>query len=442
MKFIYSTLLFFFFTASLQAIESPQPLEAPADITISQSNLDHAFLILCAALVFLMQAGFALLELGYVRSKNCLNVLMKNSVDFCVAMLCFLFVGFSLMFSNSMGGWIGGDFLWLSSEKADSPIWSFWIFQAVFVATAATITSGAMAERTKFSGYLIYTIFISTILYPILGHWSWAGLSEGLTANFDSSKGWLETAGFHDFAGSTVVHAVGGACALAGIIVIGPRRGRFNSDGSAVLIPNHNVPLIALGSFILIFGWFGFNCGSLRGAGPELGRIAVNTLVAGAAGGIFSMFTFWLRDGRPEPLSVLNGILGGLVAITACCNVVTPGSAALIGIIAGLVSTLGAEFLLKLRLDDVVGAVPVHFFNGIWGTLAVAIFHQDGFVLNNLGTQFLGAFVISIGAFAASYLAFKVIDATVGLRATDDEEEDGLDFSEHASSAYPEFKQS
>lgn len=421
-------------------LDAGQPV---ADAEVAQpeasGNIDTVFVIICAALVFFMQAGFALLELGCVRSKNCLNVVMKNAVDFCVACLCFLFIGFSLMFGKSLGGFVGGDVAWLSSFDGSSGIWTFWIFQAVFVATAATITSGAMAERTKFSGYIVYTIVISTVIYPVLGHWAWGSFAGGLEEGFGGAPGWLEGKGFLDFAGSSVVHGIGGACALAGVIVVGPRKGRFTKDGTPLLIAGHNIPLVALGTLILTFGWFGFNCGSLLAADASMGRIAVNTMVAAASGGLFSMLAFWFRDGRSEPLSMLNGILGGLVAITACCSVVTPASAVAIGAIAGVIGTIGAEALLKLKIDDVVGAIPVHLFNGIWGTLAVAIFNEGGFSIQNLGTQALGAFSITISAFVLALLSFLAIKFTVGLRATEEEEDDGLDFSEHASNAYPDF---
>ncbi len=405
-----------------------------------RKDLNSSFLLFCAALVFLMQAGFCLLELGCVRAKNCLNVVMKNAVDFCIAILCFLFIGFGLMFGKSVGGWVGGDIQWLSNFQGGSDIWVFFIFQAVFVATAATIVSGAMAERTKFVGYVLYTILITAIIYPVLGHWAWGAGAGGLEENFGGTEGWLESKLFTDFAGSTVVHGVGGACALAGVLVVGPRRGRFAKDGTPLLITGHNIPLVALGTFLLIFGWFGFNCGSNLVAGAEIGRIAVNTLVAAAAAGLTGMMAFWFRDGRPDPLSTLNGILGGLVSITACCHTVTPASAMMIGAVGGLVSTLGAEALLKFGIDDVVGAIPVHLFNGIWGTLCVAIFNENGFQVSNLGVQALGAFGMTGAAFAVAYGGFLLIHRTVGLRATEEEEEDGLDFSEHASNAYPDFR--
>jgi ammonium transporter, Amt family len=428
---------------------TPQPVEVPPvpgvpviseEASSVQSNVDTIFVLVSAALVFFMQAGFALLELGCVRAKNCLNVVMKNIVDFCVAMICFLFIGFSLMFGGTIGGWMGGEIAWLSNFDGASAFWTFWIFQAVFVATAATITSGAMAERTKFMGYICYTVLITGFIYPVLGHWAWGSFAGGLEEGFGGDAGWLEAKGFVDFAGSTVVHGVGGACALAGVLIVGARRGRFSKDGTPLLIAGHNIPLVALGTLILIFGWFGFNCGSNLEANGSVGRIAANTMLAAAGGGLFGLLAFWFRDGRPEPLSLMNGALGGLVAVTACCHTVTPLSAIILGAVAGVIATLGAEALLRLKIDDVVGAVPVHLFNGIWGTLCVAIFNEGGFKMEALGIQALGAFSITGAAFFTALIGFKLIDLVVGLRATEEEELDGLDFSEHASTAYPDFK--
>jgi Amt family ammonium transporter len=400
---------------------------APADVT---------WILLCAALVFFMQAGFALLELGMTRAKNCINVAMKNVLDFCVASVCFFLFGFSLMFANS-NGWFSKDFIWLSSFGENHKIWIFWVFQVVFAGTAATIISGAIAERTKFVGYLIFTILISGVIYPILGHWAWGSFGGAWGAG--SEKGWLEAMGFIDFAGSTVVHGIGGACALAGVIVVGPRTGRFMANGRAYLIPGHNIPLAVLGAFILFFGWFGFNAGSALAANMSVARITVNTILAASSGGLIGMCVFWKLEGKPEVGSVLNSILAGLVAITACCHCVSPVSALIIGGIAGVISSCGTILMEKLRLDDVVGAVPVHLLNGIWGTLCVALFYEKGFSLSMLGVQALGTFAITGAAFIASFTIFKLIDKFVGLRATDEEQKLGLDFAEHASNAYPYF---
>ena len=421
--------------AAADAVAAPA---AAADETLRR-DVDGLFVLVAAALVFFMQAGFCMLELGFVRAKNCLNVVMKNVSDFCVSMISFLLIGFSLMFGSSLGGWFGGDIAWLSKFGEGSSLWIFWLFQAVFAATAATIVSGAMAERTKFVGYLAYSAMISGFVYPILGHWAWGSFAGGLEEGFGGDAGWLEARGFVDFAGSSVVHGVGGACALAGVLVLGPRTGRFTADGTPRLIAGHNIPLVAVGTFVLAFGWFGFNCGSNLAVGPEIGRIGANTILSASTGGLFAMLAFWFHDGRPSPSRMLNGVLGGLVAITACCHVVTPSSALIIGAIAGILSSVGEDLLIRAKVDDVVGAVPVHLFNGIWGTLSVAIFHQDGFNVQNLGIQALGTFSICGAAFGVSFLGFLLIKSTIGLRATPEEEEDGLDFSEHASNAYPDF---
>ncbi len=406
----------------------------------TQKNLNLVWTVVAAALVFFMQAGFCLLESGSARAKNSINVVMKNVLDFCVSAVAYLFIGFALMFGTSYGGWLGVGPFWLSDFPAESPIWSLWIFQVVFAGTAATIISGAMAERTKFIGYVIFSAVISGLIYPVLGHWAWGGAAAGIEEGFGEGLGWLGAMGFADFAGSTVVHGIGGAAALAGVIVIGPRVGRFAADGSPRLIPAHNIPMAALGTFILWFGWFGFNAGSTLAGTAEIGRIAVNTLVAASIGGISAMLTVWTIDRRPDVLTTLNGTLGGLVAITACCNVVTPFSAFLIGFAAGIITALGTMLLEKVKVDDVVGAVPVHLFCGIWGTLCVALFHEDGFVAESLQIQAIGALSITAAAFVLSLIAFVIINAIFKIRATEREQEDGLDFSEHSANAYPDFQ--
>ena len=411
-------------------------------------DMNLLFVFVCAGMVFLMQAGFCLLELGYARSKSCLNVVMKNATDICVAVVLYFVVGFGIMFGLSKAGWIGSELPWISDFSADSPIWMFLLFQSMFVGTAATIVSGALAERAKFMGYLVFSAVLSGFIYPISGHWAWGNLSGGLVEGFgylsetdgvQHSGGWLADMGFIDFAGSTVVHAVGGAAALAGIIVIGARKGRFAEDGTPKLVSGHNKPLVALGTLILWFGWFGFNGGSALEINASVGRITFNTLLAGCAGGLSAMICYWGLQGRPSPSALLNGILAGCAAITAGCANVTPISAVLIGLIGGIVAIFVEIALLKFKLDDVVGAVPVHLGAGVWGTIAVAIFHEDGFSYNQLWVQTLGTFVISVYAFGASFVTFKVIGMTIGIRTSEEDEAIGLDFAEHASSAYPEF---
>ncbi|MEM6820796.1 MAG: ammonium transporter [Verrucomicrobiota bacterium] len=421
----------------------------PTDAPITPlDNSTLYWVVVAGILIFFMQAGFCLLELGFSRSKNCLNIVMKNLLDICISTVFFYLVGFGLMFGPSIAGFVGeGPFvpnktsvIYGQTMDSTSPAWTFWFFQAMFVGTAVTIASGAMAERTKFIGYLVYCVLISAILYPIIGHWCWNGtVGEAFLGSSDSA-GWLAKMGFEDFAGSTVVHTVGGACALAGILVVGPRCGRFLPDGSSRLIVGHNIPLAALGTFILWFGWYGFNGGAAMIADTTIGRILVATTLAAAMGATSSSISMWIHLGRPDPAIAYNGCLGGLVSVTACCHVVQPGHALLIGTIAGLISTYGSIAEEKLKIDDVVGAIPVHLLNGIWGTLCVAIFNESGFDLKMVYVQALGALVCAGTAFIGAYLIFTVIDITVGLRVPDIEQQEGLDFHEHCASAYPEFQ--
>ena len=398
---------------------------------------DIAFIIICAALVFIMQAGFCLLEMGFSRAKNAINIVMKNVCDMSAGMLGFFFVGFGLMFGWSQGGFLGfGNFAFSSDYAADSSVWVFFLFQAMFAATTVTISSGAMAERTYFPGYLVYAAIACTFIYPFLGHWVWGGGGEAF--GFGSGEGWLYKMGFRDFAGSTVVHAVGGAFALAGIITIGPRHGRFLADGSERIFSGHNIPLGALGLFLLFFGWFGFNCGSNLAVDGTIGLIATNTMLSGSAALITGMLVHWLVRGWADAESAINGALGGLVAITACCNVVAPWAACIVGIVAAILVVFGGSILLKFKLDDAVGAVPVHLFCGIWGTLCVTLFNATE-PLKNIGAQVTGALVVPACAFGIAMVIFKIIDMTIGLRAGEEAQEQGLDFAEHSATAYPDF---
>jgi ammonium transporter, Amt family len=425
--------------AAAVAVEAVATVDKAAVETI-QLNLNYVWIILTGALVFIMQAGFAMVELGFARAKNSINIVMKNFLDFCISVIAFLFVGFALMFGTTYKGWAGTDGFWVSTFPADSSFWVFWFFQVVFAGTACTIVSGAMAERTKFVGYLLYAAILSGIIYPICGHWAWGSFGGAFGAG--GTKGWLEAMGFIDFAGSSVVHGVGGACALAGILVIGPRLGRFAKDGTPRLIAGHNIPLAALGAFLLWFGWFGFNAGSSLSATSLIGRIAVNTTVAPAAAALSAMISMWFVQGRPDVGITLNGALGGAVGITACCANLNPASAFVVGIVAGLLTTIATIALERMQIDDAVGAVPVHLVNGWWGTLCVALFDEKGFNAHQLGVQAIGTFSITISAFVACFIVFKIIHSLIGLRATDDEQEDGLDFAEHSANAYPDFNTS
>jgi ammonium transporter, Amt family len=434
--------------AIIQKLEKTEPTQVPAQSLVPetttatagqvQKNLNYVWMVIAGMVVFLMQAGFAMVELGMSRAKNSINIVMKNFLDFAISCMAFLAVGFGLMFGTTAGGWLGTDGFWLSSVPGDSPLWCFWFYQAIFAGTACTIVSGAMAERTKFLGYLAYAAVLSALIYPVCGHWVWGSLAGSF--GLGGTQGWLQTLGYIDFAGSSVVHACGGACALAGIIVVGARQGRFGKDGTPRMIAGHNIPLAALGVFLLWMGWFGFNAGSTLIADASIGRIVANTTVGPAAAAFTAMISMWYVQGRPDVGITLNGALGGAVGITASCHMITPGSAMLIGAIAGILTTLLTVGLEKMCLDDAVGAVPVHLGNGIWGTLAVALFDEKGFNLAQLGVQSAGVLAIVGMTFLSCFALFKLIHLSIGLRADDLEQADGLDFAEHAANAYPDFQ--
>jgi len=414
-------------------VESTALTQTAAMVAAERPALDFVWTLLAAFLVFFMQAGFAMVEVGFTRAKNATNIIMKNLMDCSVGALAFWAVGFGLMFGRSATGLFGADGFFLSGLGGDPWTFAFWVFQAVFAATAATIVSGAMAERTKFASYLLYSLVISAFVYPVFGSWAWGGLFHG--------GGWLEKAGFIDFAGSSVVHSVGGWCALAGAMVLGPRLGKYNGDGSPRPIPGHNIPIAALGVFILWFGWFGFNAGSTTsGSDPSIAAIAANTYLAAAAGAVGALLTSWLRFGAPDSSMSLNGVLAGLVAVTAGCANVGQGSAAAIGLLAGVIVVFAITFIeQRLRVDDPVGAISVHGVCGAWGTLAAGIFATGGPSLTAVGVQALGVLVCFVWAFGNGYLLFRLLAATVGLRASAEEELGGLDAGEHRSNAYPEF---
>ena len=410
--------------------------EAPLTADTVQSHVNFVWTLVAAFLVFIMQAGFAMVESGFTRAKNACNIMMKNMMDFCVGAIAYWALGFGLMFGIGTGFFGHSDFF-LSGAVGDGAAWNyaFWMFQVVFAATTATIISGAVAERTKFSAYIIYSVLVSLILYPVFGHWAWGNLFHG-----DAASGWLAKLGFIDFAGSTVVHSMGGWLSLAGAIVVGPRLGKYDKDGKVKPIPGHNIPLASLGVFLLFFGWFGFNPGSTTAGIPEIARIAVTTCLAGAAGACSAMFYTWLRYRKPDVGMTLNGLLAGLVAITAGCANVTPLSAVIIGAVAGVVVVLSVLFFDKIRIDDPVGAVSVHGVCGAWGTLAAGLFDVAGFSLHTVGVQLLGIGACFVWAFGTGMLVFKAIDLTIGMRVSREEELAGLDFSEHGASAYPDFQ--
>lgn len=406
---------------------------------VTQTNINYVWTILAAILVFFMQAGFALLEAGLSRSKNAVNIIMKNFMDVAAGGLVFFAVGFALMFGTTAGGWIGTDGFFLSGIAGQETTWTwaFFIFQAVFAATAATIVSGAVAERTKFTGYLIFSILITGVIYPIFGSWAWGGLFNG--------SGWLESLGFIDFAGSTVVHSVGGWAALAGALVVGPRVGKYDKQGKPVHMPGHSLPFAALGVFILWFGWFGFNAGSTTAGDTSIALIAMNTFLAAGAGATFSMIVTWLKDGKPDAPMTINGVLAGLVGITAGCANLSPGFAIITGAIAGIIVVFASEWLEKF-VDDPVGAIAVHGVCGAWGTLAAGLFDvsaglwgTEGFDPSIIGVQLLGIAAAFLWTFTVSYILFSIIKSTVGLRVNGELEAKGLDLHEHDNRAYPEF---
>jgi len=399
-------------------------------------SIDTVWVLITAALVFFMQAGFAFVEAGFTRSKNTVNILYKNLMDFAVGSIIFWALGFGLMFGTDIGGFIGTpDLFFKNGWTGAIPAEAFLIFQTVFAATAATIVSGAMAERTEFKSYLIYSLIISAVIYPTSGHWIWGG-------------GWLAqmSTPFHDFAGSTVVHMLGGVIALTGALALGPRIGKY--DGKKVnAIPGHNIPYGTLGVFILWLGWFGFNPGSQLAASGSanadaISHIFVTTNMAGAAGALAGLLISWMRWGKPSLSFALNGALAGLVAVTAGCDAVSDTGAIAIGLIAGVVLVYAVSFIDNtLRIDDPVGAVSVHGICGGLGTIMVGLFSQTGGLFYGHGaslliTQIIGVFAVAAFAFVSGFILFKVLKSTVGLRVPKRIEEEGLDIYEHGESAY------
>ncbi len=414
------------------------------ELSIGQlgEGIDTVWVLLGAFLVFFMQAGFGMVEAGFIRAKNTCNILTKNFLDFCMASLGFFLIGYGLMFGdgNAFMG-LKGLCLWGLEPTANGlPLYAFWLFQAAFCGAAATIVAGGMAERMKFPAYLVYSFLISALIYPLVGHWIWGG-------------GWLSGMGFADFAGSTVVHTVGGCAALVGTSMLGPREGKYGIDGKPNVLAGHNIPLASLGVFILWFGWFGFNAGSTLGVGDGslIGRVAINTNLAACTGGIAAMLTVWKRFGKPDLSMAMNGALAGLVAITAPCAYVEPWAALVIGAVGGYVVVRAVELLDKLQIDDPVGAFPVHGVCGIWGTLSVGIFGKAALGLANngfaysgnpmqLGIQMVGSVSTIVFVVISMGVVFKAIDLTVGLRVSRDEELEGLDIGEHGMEAYGGFQ--
>jgi Amt family ammonium transporter len=408
----------------------------------SQVGIDTLWVMIAAFLVFIMQAGFGMLEAGLIRTKNTCNILMNNFLDFCMASMGFFIFGYAIMFGAGNGfmglrGWalIG------ANSSGHLPLYAEWFFHAVFCGAAATIVAGGISERMKFKAYLMYSFIISAIVYPLVGHWIWGG-------------GWLSKLSFTDFAGSTVVHVVGGSAALMGTFILGPRIGKYNKDGSANAIEGHSMTLASLGTLILWFAWFGFNPGSTLsvGDGSQIAHVAVTTNLAAAAGALSAMFFAWKKFSKPDLTMTMNGALAGLVAITAPCAFVEPFEAIIIGAIGGIIVVIGTIFLDKIHIDDPVGAVPVHAMNGIWGTLALGIFghkslglaregllHGGGFT--QLGVQVLGVLTVVMFVTSVMFIVFKLIDKLIGgLRVSRDEELKGLDISQHGMESYAGFQ--
>lgn len=405
-----------------------------------QGTLNAIWILIASILVIFMNAGFGMLETGFCRQKNAVNILTKNLIVFAIATIGYWAIGFSLMFGGD-NGFIGGGGWFLSSEDPGTygldpfpsglPIPVFFLFQAAFAGTSATIVSGAVAERIKFTDFLIFSLLITGVSYPITGHWVWSG------------SGWLGGLGFSDFAGSTVVHSVGGWAALVGAAILGPREGKYR-DGRINAIPGHNMSIATLGCLILWIGWFGFNPGSELAANEAVAFIAVTTNLAAAAGGITATFTSWFKDGKPDLSMVINGILAGLVGITAGCNGVNYWGAVIIGAIAGIIVVFSVSFFDQIKIDDPVGATSVHLVCGIWGTLAVGLFNTESGLLfgggiGQLISQIIG--IVSIGAFTVifSAIVWIILKSALGLRVTPEEEIHGLDIGEHGMEAYSGF---
>lgn len=438
MRYLSATAVLGLGTVTQAAAEEPALSEVVRRFELA---FDMLWLVLAAVLVFFMQAGFAMVESGLSRAKNAGNIMMKNLMDFSAGAVAYWAVGWGLMYGASLAGIIGSDQFFLSG--ADSALYRDWMFQVVFAATAATIVSGAMAERTKFGGYLVYSVFISALIYPISGHWIWNG-------------GWLAELGFHDFAGSTVVHSVGAWAALVGAFFLGARKGKYVRAGNKTVvraIPGHNMPLAALGVFILWFGWYGFNAGStLSGTDPDIAHVAVTTTLAASAGAIGAMITSWKWFGKPDPSMSLNGALAGLVGITAGTWVVSPLGALFIGAVAGVLVVASVEFIDKvLHIDDPVGAVSVHGVCGAWGTLAVGLFADGvndpalvglfyGGGTGQLLIQLIGVAAVFAWVVLTAGILFGTLKAVGLLRVDQKEELMGLDIGEHGMESYSGFQ--
>ena len=439
--------LFAVCAAACAAAAAEENAAAPATmeaVEAVQVNLNVVWTLIAGILVFVMQAGFALVEAGLTRAKNTSNIMMKNVMDFVIGSVCFWIIGSAFMFGATKAGFIGTDGFFMDIfNTGDDWNWTYMFFQTMFCATAATIVSGAMAERTQFRSYLIYSAVISLFIYPVAGKWAWGG-------------GWLADLNFHDFAGSTVVHSVGGWLALTGAIVLGPRIGKYGPDGKPRAIPGHNIAFAAIGVLVLWIGWFGFNPGSTVAGNGDIGRVALVTNFGAVAGTLTAMFTAWAILKKPDASMTLNGALAGLVAITAPCDIVTPVGALIIGAVAGVLVVLSVLAVDRIKVDDPVGAVSVHLVNGVWGTLACGLFGAEatlkiagaeansglfyGGGFHSTAVQLLGIAAYGAWAFILGMVTFVILRKTTGLRVSPEEELKGLDITEHGNDAYAGFQ--
>lgn len=400
--------------------------------------VNYLWVVVAAALVFFMQAGFSMVESGLTRSKNSINVAIKNLTDLGVSMIVFWLFGFALMFGNSRFGLAGSTgFLPDFSGSGAFGAAAFFLFQAMFASTSATIVSGAVAERMKYGGYILGTLFLSGLVYPLFGHWAWGGLG-GESAG--TGQGWLASIGFVDFAGSTVVHSVGGYVSLAALLVLGSRSGRFRKNGAPVKIPGSNIPLSVAGVIILWFGWIGFNGGSTLAMTDRVPSIILHTCLAGGAGMLSALFLGWAITGIPDVTFVMNGSLAGLVAITANCHAVTSPEAVIIGAVAGAVMLAADRLLEHFRVDDAVGAIPVHLAAGVWGTLAVGFFGDPELLAvtpiwgSQIAAQVIGIGACALWSFGVSYAFFRLLNLVFPLRVSPEDEKYGLNAAEHGAS--------
>ncbi len=442
-------------TATLEAAEAGPTV---ADLKIMA---DTAWVLVTGMLVFFMNLGFACVESGFCREKNCVNILSKNFVVFAISSIGFWLVGWGLMFGNG-GGLVGTEGLWMVSGADNSPevtayqgayeaiswtgvpLWAKFFFQLVFCGTAATIVSGAVAERVKYLSFIIFSFVMAIVIYPVVGHWIWGG-------------GWLQEIGFLDFAGSTQVHSIGGWAALVGVFILGPRIGKYSASGKIQAIPGHNLSLATVGCFVLWFGWFGFNPGSTMAADPSvISEIVVTTNAAAAAATLSATVVAWLMLGKPDIGMTLNGCLAGLVAITAPCAFVSVGASVLIGLVAGAIVVFGVLFFDRIKCDDPVGATSVHLLNGVFGTICVGLFATPdrigragndaataglfyGEGTQQLITQLTGVIACAAYVVVMTAVAWFVLKYTMGIRVSPEEEREGLDIGEHGNTAYPNF---